>query len=286
MPNGLWREVPEWERRDVTVCIAAGCLERVGDDEEPRIILCTDWRASSALGTAELKLKLRRMYKEWWCLTSGSETEIETIIPPLKNAFKEAQTIDETNICAIIRNALSARKKEKINEFIQGRYGISYDDFLHFGKDKFPSDIHREAFLSLSEIKLGCTFIFAGLTDRHSIVLIDTTDAGRVAIREDFVTIGEGAYLAQASLLQRKFNGVKDLPEALYMIYEAKKFAEEIGSVGPRTTLAIIGPDTRRDVNAEGLKKLEAHFKKFGPQKIKEEELEEILACFKPFGKK
>ena len=36
--RGYRRQIPAWENRDMTVCIAAICEE----DTEPKVILCTD----------------------------------------------------------------------------------------------------------------------------------------------------------------------------------------------------------------------------------------------------
>jgi hypothetical protein len=64
-PRGYRREVSPWERRDVTVCIAAACLDKDQDKNEGtyRIVLCTDWRVSGVLGSADTKLKIRSLRK-------------------------------------------------------------------------------------------------------------------------------------------------------------------------------------------------------------------------------
>jgi hypothetical protein len=54
--RGFQREGPPWERREMTVCIAAICEENTAD---PKIVLCTDRKISSALGSSEQTLKIR-----------------------------------------------------------------------------------------------------------------------------------------------------------------------------------------------------------------------------------
>jgi 20S proteasome alpha/beta subunit len=233
-----------------------------------RIVLCTDWRVSGPLGSAETKLKLRALPRGWYCLTAGTESEINCIVPKLREELSTASEVNETNITSLVRNVLNNRKKEKIDEFIRGRYGISYDDFLGFGKEKFPTDVHREAILSLSEINIDCSLIVAGFCSGFPMI-VETTDKCRVLVREDFATIGEGSYLAQSVLLQRRHIDTKELGLTIYTVYEAKKYAEEVSSVGKQTTVAVIYPDDPRlDIKGEGMESLAEKFKKYGPQPI------------------
>lgn len=51
----------------MTVCIAAACRDLA--DNEYRVVMCTDWRVSGALGSAEIKLRQRRLGKNWYILT-------------------------------------------------------------------------------------------------------------------------------------------------------------------------------------------------------------------------
>jgi hypothetical protein len=137
---------PIEDEQNVTVCIAAPCK----DGDERRIVLCVDWKVSSPLGSSDKMLKLRKLTDKWYCLTSGIDNEINILVAMMRKAFVRTGAIDETNISPLIRSTLNSRKKDKIDEFIRGRYGIAYDDFLYFGKEKFSADVHREAILTLS----------------------------------------------------------------------------------------------------------------------------------------
>jgi hypothetical protein len=112
----------------MTICIAAICDENTDDR---KIILCTDRKVGGALGTAETMLKSRTLgVAEWRCLTSGTDTEILCALRLLKNHFGRASYIDERNVLKLARDALNERKKDKADELIQGKFGISYDEFL------------------------------------------------------------------------------------------------------------------------------------------------------------
>ena len=59
---GYWRELPDWERRTMTVCIAAIC-----NSPADKIVACTDWLVSEPLGSAETMLKQRQLIPGWTC---------------------------------------------------------------------------------------------------------------------------------------------------------------------------------------------------------------------------
>jgi 20S proteasome alpha/beta subunit len=248
----------------MTVCIAAGASH----EKDKALVLCTDWRVSSPLGSAETKLKQILLRDSWWCLTSGKESDIAAVVKLLTRKMDSTQTIDETNIVGIVRDALNARKKEKTNELIQGRYAISYDDFLSFGKDKLPADIHREAIMAIADLDLGCSLIVAGFDGAWPFIM-ETNERCRVFVREDFAVIGEGTFLAQSALFQRELMDAIRLPETIYCVYEAKKYAERVNSVGPVTTITIVFSDgSTKDVSDERIEYLARCYARLGPQKM------------------
>lgn len=106
----------------MTVCIAAVC-DRYRDDR--KIILCTDWQVSTPLGRADTKLKQRSLSTKWICLTAGIESEILSLLKLLKTRFISC-SVDETTATTLVGDALLERKKEKINEYLHGQYGIGY----------------------------------------------------------------------------------------------------------------------------------------------------------------
>src|SRR5437764_1268337 len=190
----------------MTVCIAAACRE----NKENKIIFCADWKISSALGSAETKLKTRNFSKTWLCLTAGNEPDINAVIKMFRQGFNLARAqklvVDEVEATRIAREVVARRKREQINEFTQATYGLSYDDFLSFGKDKLPSDLHREALLDMRNLRLGVELILGGFDAKGFSHLVKVNADGRVSVHEEFAVVGEGAYLAQTVLLHRGHN--------------------------------------------------------------------------------
>jgi hypothetical protein len=260
----LFDHPPPWEFSKVTVCIAAACQTDSGDNA---IVLCTDWKTGSALGSAETALKQRALGKGWHCLLSGYESDMISLYNHVKNHVSKADTIDETNITGIIRDAIFDRKKEKIAEYLGGKYAISYSDFLQIGKERLPNEAFRDTMQEIAAISLKAEFVIAGF-DGPFPILCQTTESGTVSIRDDFAIAGEGGFLATAALLQREQIGVKSVTETLYNVYEAKKFAQRVPSVGDATTLGILTSAGRKHVSQEGRRWLRKLYAEYGPKQF------------------
>jgi hypothetical protein len=259
-------ETPEpfWERAPVTICIAAICNTF---KNEPRIVLCHDWQTSSQEGIGS-KNKERSLGKGGYCLTSGFDGQITAAYQHLKQAFAEwKEDIDETNLTKIVRNGLQARKLEKCEELLRGRMAISYDKFLQDGRACLPTSIFEALNSEILGMKLGAQFIVAAFSPAGYPMICETDDFAQVTPRDEFCVIGEGKTLARAALLQRRFTTVNDWPEAVYKVFEAKRIAENVASVGTYTSLEILRKDGfRRSLKDNGLKRLEAAFGKYGPK--------------------
>jgi 20S proteasome alpha/beta subunit len=220
----------------MTVCIAA--ITKLASDRKG-IVLCADWKRGGMMGSSETSLKIRPLSRHWVTMTAGDEAEVNAVVPILRDTFAAADVIDETNIVELIRSALTKRKNAKADELIRGQYGVSYEAFVSSWQEKLPQELYRDAMLYIRDMKIDADFIIAGFQGGYPMV-IDTDAFGRVHIREDFSTIGEATYLAQSVLLQREQIEVRELPFTLYTVFEAKKYAESVSSVGKATYISVL----------------------------------------------
>lgn len=262
---GLERPYP-WEKK-VTVCIAAIYDTYDESRYQQGIILCTDWLSSSPLGQSETSLKERVLKPGWYCLTAGTKSEILATLSHLKREFRSAEEINETNVVNIVRTALNARKREKSEEYTQGKYGLSYADFLSFGKEKLPPELFRESFIEIGRINLECELIIAGFTDGFPC-LVESDRKCRVHVREAFAVIGEGGILASAALLQREQTDSSRFGYTLYSVYEAKKYVEHVTTVGKFTSITVFSPDGTKRLSRAAKDELEEKYKKYGPRDV------------------
>ena len=263
-----WRTYPPLERHDVTICIAAACEVNY----DPQIVVCSDWQYGSSLGSAEIGFKQRFMRPGWGCLFAGDVSAARTLLKPVEKHFKAASTIDETNVLSVVRAGLNERKKDMANEYSYGEFAISYDDLLKFGKEKLPEHRYRAAIDHIASLKLGAELIIFGFVE-STPTIVETDEKCGAIIKEHFATIGEGRYLAHSVMLHRSHQELSQLGTTLYRVFEAKKYAERVRSVGTSTSLLILSEEQPmpRIVGPSGLMFLEKQYAKYGPKELNEE---------------
>jgi len=259
---------PWRERRDMTVCIAAVCTD--GDDE--KIILCSDTKWGGALGSREGGLKQLLLPHGWVCLTAGKEPDIASLIRLFTEHFIDEGKLHATKIDATIKQVLYRRKSELAEEYVQRHFGKSYDYFLKHGKAEFSSDHFFQTSQAITRIDLGASFILAGFIEgMPEIYYTDEHCVARPA--PHYAVIGEGEYVASASLLRRGLTTSAHFHYAMYFVYEAKRQAESVPSVGTETVMTVLSakPEGGTKVNImseEYEKSLKEWFVKYGPQNM------------------
>ena len=258
-------EVPKHRQKTMTVCIGAIC--NLGDD--PRIILCSDMKVSGALGSAEIMLKNRVVHMSsrapWHALTAGTDTDIAALVSLMRASFRSGGIVDETNVVSIVSNALHAGKRQRVEQLVQSKFALSYDEFLRVGKSQLPDEAFRLLTTEIEMTVLDAELIVAGFESDTFPVLVKAHSKDGALIKEEFACIGEGAYLAQASLMSRSYSETMDFNMALYIVYEAKRFAEGAPTVGRATSIAIVRQDGQVDsITPEGIATLAAYYGRFG----------------------
>lgn len=274
--EGEFRRPYPWEI-DMTLCIAA-----VAYGYEPphvqRIAICADWQTASPQGSSETTPKLRGLGQNWYCLTAGSMVAIPTIHRMLKTKFSGVK-IDEVTLRPTLCEVVEQYKQSLAQEFISTRFAMSLEEFKVTGKERLPPEIHGAAWRQITEMKIGAEFIILGFIE-GSPTLCKIEDDGRVTYREQYATIGDGGPLAMTSLLQRRQRESDTIHETLYNLYEAKKYAETLPSVGRKeTTLGFIEADGKlhylRSTNAHVYAEL---YDAYGPKPIPHKGVEVDLA--------
>lgn len=253
-----------WECSKMTICIAVVC--NAGKEGGKKIILCTDWRQSSPIGMSDTIYKQPWLPKNWRCLTAGTTTEINALVPKLREKFKNENEITETNIVRVVQSALRERLKEKRDEYAYGEYSRGYDEVMSNGKAIFPEGVYNKFVHESSNIDLGAELIIAGFVNNDEFIIV-TTLSGEVKLPTDFSCIGEGEYLAQASLLRREYMDIRNIGVALYQVYEAKRAAERVNSVSELTLIIILNEDgTHKHISQKKMTWFKGLYSDYGPK--------------------
>jgi hypothetical protein len=248
----------------MTVCIAAIC----SDDGEDKIVSCTDLLVSAGVGSAETGQKDHYLAHGWSCLCAGVETEYMELIRLYRAQFKNPDALKPENIDFSMKEPLYKRKAELADEFTRSRYAISYDDFLKHGKQRFPDAIYFEVLQHINRIELDAELIIMGFIDGSPEIYYTSRD-GKARAANNFATIGEGEYLASSVLLRRAQDSIDSLEVTLYNVYEAKRYAESVRSVGEYTNMAIRSASAGRQLTSiEADEQLAKLFLEFGPKDV------------------
>jgi hypothetical protein len=194
----------------VTVCIAA--VHEIGRFKNPLIILCSDTRLDQGdWGTNESGNKAMPIGYNWAVLMAGSPwsdiQELRYILEANIKAGKCPET--KTQIFNIVR--------ESVKEFIASPMHSAPNDAI---------DLIVAGFISARPV-----LIYVRVLNGEFSV---TAAPGACAI-------GSGSVVATTMLNLRGYGRTKRLEEALFMVYEAKRASEIVGSVGPGTQMIILG---------------------------------------------
>jgi hypothetical protein len=82
----------------MTICISAACQE---GENDPRIVLCRDWRSEVPnVGSSDKQLKFRDLSKEWKALLAGDTCRAEELCIRFEdhlksNPFTQPKLADE-----------------------------------------------------------------------------------------------------------------------------------------------------------------------------------------------
>lgn len=222
----------------MTLCIAAICRE----ENDPRIVFCNDTLSSQGpLGSRNSTTKVDVLGNGWIVQLAGNVPIARNAIDDLRQVFSAA------NFHATTRNAVLDAVRNTLN----------------------PRQLIEP---------LAGQLLFSGFVRRTPLLIVVTDVAGTLEIgsQETFVAVGEGDLAATILLNYREYKETLPIELALYLIYEAKRIASQVTSVG---SLTIIG----KQANAEGqfpakalinffsplgLDALDQMFQKLGPQPL------------------
>lgn len=261
----------------MTLCIAAICQDR----GKPRIVIGTDWKASTGEAGAENQDKLRWITDNMPMLLAGTVSRAIELQATYKqffeslNADKPPLPITDRNVGDIIRKPISTFKAKLLDEYTGLSYGLSYRDFRQsISKKEIPSSVAAQAYAEIKRLGLGCCIIIPFFLDRRPYIFKVERD-GSVEECDNFAAIGSGSPIAEGVLFQRAQECDMTLGRTVYHIYEAMKLGAIASDVGQEHTINVLYPpeERRKDVAGDVTTKkadrfLARMFAKYGPKKF------------------
>ena len=145
---------------------------------------------------------------------------------------------------------------------------MTHAEVLQFGRERLPTSHFVKYLDDAAKIGLDTEFIVTGFGQGGDDFIVEVRQ-NTVSMPDAFACIGEGEFLARSSLLHRGMSTIRRFGAALYEVYEAKKAAERVNSVGKYTLLSVLHEDgggARRTVNLDKMEYLNRLYSEYGPK--------------------
>lgn len=282
----------QWEYRPkyrggtpMTVCIAAIC------DQGRAIVVCADKMIGSAFIQVDTNVSkivlLDPKTKHLTALIAGNDIgPVPDVIVRAQQKIAEMGSGPSQNQArVIVAEAFAEIRLRKAEERFLVARNLSMAKFTAEGRsllgDQLFTQIDRQIFQSQLDFELLVT----GFDDDGPFIFT-VSDPGVVVpfIVPGFHATGSGDLNALSSLHQRKLDPFTTLGEALYAVYEAKKYAELVGGVGRTSDIFVLRRGKNFKAPDDVLKVLDEIWEHHKPVELTAEEkknLGEVVAKVK-----
>lgn len=236
----------------MTVCIAASCRE---SENEPRIVLCRDWRSEVPMvGSSEKQLKLRELSKEWVALMAGDTARARELCIRFE-AHLKTKPFTEGNLADEARAVFQNYKEALADSYLRSTYGFSFRHLIDKGNEAFGEQFTQTCLDQISRITVGAELIVAGFLQTFDYVdnkpapeamicaLSEHHEGDIVRLEDEYAVIGSGGNAAKTMLSVRQQDSETSLMRTIYAVYEAKAMSETVPGVGETVSIDVMYPD-------------------------------------------
>jgi 20S proteasome alpha/beta subunit len=253
-PPRILRDVPKWERRDVTVCIAAICAHK----RRPAIVCCTDMQGTYGdFIKSDDEFKFHGFGKYCVVLKAGDPSDAKELVglitPALFEFYKQEKTplnfdLRISQLLHRIKDAVRKRKISIAEHYLGTNYLMTVDEFkASSDRREYYTKIQQE----ISALGLGCELIIADVCDVEP-VLIEIGDDCSVRWQGNYVCIGHGRPIALAVLCQDTHDETAPMMDCVAKVLFAKTACEKDPTVGTNTVLIAMTDEGHRPLTQEG----------------------------------
>ena len=108
----------------MTLRIAAACKEKKG----PRIVTCTDWKSTTALGSSDVFDKFKIIKPGWVALLAGKASRAKEMVAVLQTTLK-SEEVTSDNAVTLVKRAAATHARNLKEEYCAFKFGMDYDRF-------------------------------------------------------------------------------------------------------------------------------------------------------------
>jgi hypothetical protein len=258
----------------MTVCISAACQD---SDDEPRIVLCRDWRSEVPnVGSSDKQLKFRDLSKEWKALLAGDTCRAEELCIRFEDHLK-SNPFTQPKIADEVRSVFHAYKETLADSWLKTTYGFSFRHLIDKGRETLGENFVETCLDQISRLRIGAELIISGFLNTYDYVdqkespetiicvVSENHDGDIVRLEDEFGVIGSGSNAARTMLSVREQDSSTSLMETIYAVYEAKAIAETVPGVGETVSIDVMYPDGKvLQMSGAGYDRCEELMTRFG----------------------
>jgi 20S proteasome alpha/beta subunit len=258
----------------MTLCIGALC-----GFGNAKVVLRYDTMATTATAQAQNAFKVEKLGKRWWAMIAGSISDARELAGVYrKHLAGIEQDLTEDNTLDKLRKAAFEYQERIRNNLSQRLTGFDYPDFLTQSA-LFPDPIRWAIFnMDAPEVEL---LLFGAVKDKYSSenrLRLFKYSEGHVWSCDNFVAIGSGTTIAEATLMQRGHSELWSLNRTIYAVYEAHKLGSIAPCVGTEMRMNVGRYDAGIDgiplavpINPTWQEAMDKAYEEFGPKEIRDD---------------
>lgn len=220
----------------MTLCIAAEFLH----EDKWAIAHCCDRRVEKGgvfhelVGSedADKMHRFRRTKGLFHALIAGVPTRASDLLASSRQPIAEYDSAEGTldsdlemqQLLDSLRKIAAERKRLIISHHLDMAIGISLEEFLKTGKERFTHEHQSQLWSEIRNLDLGADLIFSGFHGPlHEPVLVRLDRGGEVHWESNYAVTGIGLDIALAFLCQQEWRPLHiGIAAAIYRLLEAK----------------------------------------------------------------
>lgn len=240
----------------MTVCIAGISAP---NPDLPMIVVVSDRLVSSRVSFESGASKIRVLARNVLVMMSSNDALasadiVKNVSMLIFDAAEKGEQLTVEQVVILLSNECKKRLKlEKERGILNENYDLTFDELKIKSKDLHDKIIQDIIFETKNfEYPFEAEFLVAGIdTNPKSssipippysphIYIVDQRGNYQSHDLLGFATIGEGGYLAFPEMTKFRYNAGVVLGEAIVRVYNSKKLAQRVGSVGDETDLWVL----------------------------------------------
>lgn len=255
----------------------------------PKIVFCADRLISAEIQFEHGQPKIYRLTESTYVMMASSDSlKSDMIVKSTINSI-ETKHPSAHEVVTILANECKNIEQNEREKNVLSKFGLDYESFIEKSRS-MSQDFMRIVTSELENYDSGfrSQFLIFGLDPNPHIYIVEQDGSYKLHDFVGFAVVGSGFPLAFADMTKYMYHPSVSLAAALVRVYNAKKIAERIGSVGKMTDLYVLHmpeQDGKQNVQTWWVPDEVMKILDDGIQTVKDQELETYVDIMKNIDK-